>query len=398
MIDVLVIAIHAAIAGVAVMLAAMSCVLLVEVLASFLPSRSRDAHIPATCRIAIVMPAHDEASGIEATIHRVLEKTPPDSRLVVVADNCTDNTGELAEKCGAEVVYRNDPSRRGKGYALDFAMRHLAAAPPDVVIILDADCIPEGDSLRTLTDACRRSNRPVQALYDLEFPAGARSSYLKLATFAWRLKNRLRPLGLRNLGLPCQLMGTGMAFPWGVLARVDLRTGHLVEDLVLGLELAAAGSAPTFEPEARVLSWFPPSAEGQSTQRRRWETGHLAVVREIAPKCFARGLVTGNRDLVALAVDAAVPPVAFLALASAATALAAVALRLATGQSAALWFALAGLGALLCAVLLAWRRVGRDILTVSDVVLVPGYIIRKIGIYAKTFAAQRLDWVRSKRD
>ena len=36
----------------------------------------------------------------------------------------------------------------------------------------------------------------------------------RVAEFAWRVNNWVRPLGLAALGLPCQLMGTGMAFPW----------------------------------------------------------------------------------------------------------------------------------------------------------------------------------------
>jgi hypothetical protein len=72
--------------------------------------------------------------------------------------------------------------------------------------------------------------RPVQALYLMMAPADSQINY-KVAEFAWRVKNWLRPLGLRALGLPCQLMGTGMAFPWEVIRRADLASASLVEDL-----------------------------------------------------------------------------------------------------------------------------------------------------------------------
>ena len=70
----------------------------------------------------------------------------------------------------------------------------------------------------------------------------------RVREFAWRVKNWVRPLGLSSLGLPCQLMGTGMAFPWEVIADARLATGSLAEDLKLGLELAANGHPPVFCP------------------------------------------------------------------------------------------------------------------------------------------------------
>lgn len=65
----------------------------------------------------------------------------------MVADNCTDDTARLASAAGAEVIERHDALLRGKGYALDFGVRHLAQQPPDVVIVVDADCqVAEGQS------------------------------------------------------------------------------------------------------------------------------------------------------------------------------------------------------------------------------------------------------------
>ena len=62
------------------------------------------------------------------------------------------------------------------------------------------------------------------------------------------MKNWVRPLGLSNLNLPCQLMGTGMAFPWELIRSANLASGSIVEDTKLGLELAS-GRTP-----ASVLS------------------------------------------------------------------------------------------------------------------------------------------------
>jgi glycosyltransferase involved in cell wall biosynthesis len=61
-------------------------------------------------------------------------------RLAVVADNCSDDTAADRSQSGAEVFLRNDATARGKSYALDFGIKRLAVEPPDVVIVVDADC------------------------------------------------------------------------------------------------------------------------------------------------------------------------------------------------------------------------------------------------------------------
>ncbi len=131
----------------------------------------------------------------------------------------------------------------GKGYALDFGLRHLRDNLPEVVIVVDADCRLKEGAINQLALTCGLTGRPAQALYLMTAPDGAMISH-RVAEFAWRIKNDLRPRGLAALGLPCQLMGSGMAFPRNVIGAVDLATDHLAEDLDLGLRLAFAGYAP----------------------------------------------------------------------------------------------------------------------------------------------------------
>ena len=134
-------------------------------------------------------------------------------RLLVVADNCTDDTAAVAKVAGAEVTERHDLARIGKGYALDWGLQHLSVDPPEIVIVIDADCRLATNTLDQLAMACATTRRPVQALYLMTAPDEPSINY-RVAMFAFRVKNWVRPLGLRALNLPCQLMGTGMAFPW----------------------------------------------------------------------------------------------------------------------------------------------------------------------------------------
>src|SRR5262249_14964254 len=128
---------------VAILLAIPVAVLCIEIIAAIiLPER----HL-ATCfghgvrpRLAVLVPAHNESRGLLPTLSDIRSQLLPHDRLLVVADNCTDDTADVARAEGAEVIERHDLSRLGKGYALDYGLRHLSFDPPEIVIAIDADC------------------------------------------------------------------------------------------------------------------------------------------------------------------------------------------------------------------------------------------------------------------
>ena len=369
----------------------------VQVVCALLPYTHQP--IPAVRRGALVVlvPAHNEAAGISATLASIQTQLEQGDRVLVVADNCSDATAATARAAGAETIERRDAIRRGKGYALDFGVRHLAAAPPEVVIIIDADCQVQAGTLNRLARLCNQTQRPVQALYLMYSPPNA-GLQTKVAEFAWIVKNQARALGFLRLGLPCQLMGTGMAFPWRLLQQMDLATGHLVEDLKLGLECARRGRPALFCPEACVTSIFPQNSAGAHTQRTRWEHGHLSVLFKDAPGLLLESLYTLNLRLLALALDLCVPPLALLTLLVYGFALCGLAIGWVTGSA---WpWNLAGFVPLVLglAVWLAWLKFGRAILSLTELIYAPAYVISKIPLYCKFFMRRQVEWVRSRRD
>src|SRR5450432_1851679 len=134
------------------------------------------------------------------------------------------------------------------------------------------------------------------------------------AEFAFLLRNWIRPLGLRHLGCPVQLMGTGMIFPWDVIRSAPLASGNLVEDLKLGLDLAAVGKAPLFFPFVIGTSTFPMSDKGTDSQRQRWVQGHIGMILKTAPRLLFLAIKRRNLDLLVLTLDLAVPPLSLLGL------------------------------------------------------------------------------------
>ena len=197
----------------AIMLALPVAVLLVQVLAAItLPTSKYTLQLSSTRpSVAILIPAHNESLVIAKTIQTILPQLSVQDQLLVVADNCTDDTAVIARNLGAVVIERFNTEQRGKGYALDFGVQHLKINPPQVVMVVDADCSISDQFIQVLALSCAHLKRPVQAL-DLMLSPASPSLKMRVAEFAWLVKNKVRPLGFKALGLPCQLMGTGMAF------------------------------------------------------------------------------------------------------------------------------------------------------------------------------------------
>jgi hypothetical protein len=349
-------------------------------------------------RTTVLIPAHNEGAGILPTIRDVQAQLGPNDRVVVVADNCTDDTAAVVQAAGVEVIVRTDPVRRGKGFALEFGVRHLGSNPPDVVVIVDADCRLGENALWRMSDRAMATGRPVQSLYLMLAPENAPFSK-GVNLFAWRVKNWIRPLGLKLFGLPTQLFGTGMAFPFCLLVGRDLGNSRLAEDCALGIALASAGYPPLFVSEARVRSHFPSSQVGSDSQRQRWERGHLENIIDLVPGALVGSLRRRSIDLAALAIDMAVPPLSLLVLVTAFCVILGGAAFVLLGASPAA-LAIPSLSALLVVLgtALAWTAVGRDVLPLREFLRLPLHAIRKLGFYRRIASGKASStWIRTDR-
>lgn len=347
--------------------------------------------------VAIIVPAHNEELQILDAVRNIQSQMHQGDRLIVVADNCSDLTASLARDADAEVVERFDAVNRGKGYALDAGIRHLAKAPPDVVVVVDADCWLEPGALDELAYMTAATNRPSQSRYLMIAPRNARIN-LAVSEFAFLLKNRIRLLGLSKLGLPAQLTGSGMAFPWAVLQTAQLANGNLVEDMKLGLDLARAGHAPLFCDAAVVKSTFPYSREGLRTQASRWDAGRFALTRSLLSALTSAGTFR-KRDYLALVIDALVPPLTLQA------ALLFLALMASAGLAASgaldfpLLICIANVLIFSMTLIAIWWFHGRTALPLRTVIQIPGYVAGKLKLYPQHILAPvNAQWVRTNRD
>jgi Glycosyltransferase like family 2 len=363
------------------------------------PAPRRRPGTPAlpTPRTVILVPAHNEQAVIVGTLQNLSAELSDRISLLVVADNCEDDTPQLAERAGVRVVRRVDPERRGKGYAIEFGLAELAKDPPEIVVIVDADCRVEPGSIGILADRAQRTGRPIQAEYLILPPRLEPRTAVNALAFL--IKNRVRPLGLLRLGLPCQLTGSGMAFPWAVIRKAPAMGAYLVEDMLMGLELARLGSPPLFCPEARIRSELPMREQAQQKQRRRWEHGHLATLLAQGPRLVWEGLERGDLALLALGLDLLVPPLSLFVVGLCAVVGANALLSLGFGLGAGpLLVSMGTLVAVGASVLAAWLVQGRELVPLRYALLVPGYVLWKLPLYV-AFAARKKQatWEQTER-
>lgn len=374
-------------------------ILAAECFLALLPARKLQLGERTTC--AVLIPAHNEELGLGKTLANVQEQLVVGDRLVVVADNCSDRTAEIAASYGAETVVRHDEERRGKGFALDAGVRYLSstldrgAVAPDVVVIVDADCLLAAGSIDCLVRSATGADHPVQAKYLMHAPPPSTPPE-RLSAFAFLIKNWVRPRGLNRLGLPVPLTGSGMAFSWNLIKDQALASAEIVEDLELGLRLVLAGRGPRFCEAAQVDSFFPTSVAAAKQQRTRWEHGHLGQMRLKTPRLFAAGL-TGNTQALVACMDLIVPPLSLLGLASIIAGGCLTAHAIFSQNPLPLIAFLSSSMLAVAAVTATWLRFGLRTLSAGEIIWLPAYSGQKLSMYlAVPFCAEQ-EWKRTQR-
>lgn len=371
-------------------------VCLAEIAAGLAPMRAAKAPELAGQRVTLLMPAHDEAQILDAIIARLMPEIDGWARLLVVADNCVDDTAAIARARGADVAERHDQTQRGKGFALDFGRAHLRSDPPGAVIVFDADCFSDRASLRALAASALAWKRPCQAI-NLIAPLAGASPMVQLSNFAFMIKNLIRMRGLQRLTGRAHLLGTGMAFPWPMFDGASLASANIVEDVELGLALDRAGTPPQLVTAARIWS-DPSSTEGTLIQRTRWEGGFLALAFSKAPPALARALRTIDPRALFAALDLCVPPLTMLAMIDGGVLLVAAVASWALGV--AWWPVLLHLALLLATLLvigIAWARDGRQFISAATLLRIPLYMLWKLPLYLGLARRKPANWLRPGR-
>ncbi|MGH9104659.1 MAG: glycosyltransferase family 2 protein [Acidimicrobiales bacterium] len=396
-------AVAAASVTMSVLMAAEALYLLVLAIAAFFHQDEPEAG-PATTRVLVLVPAHDEADLIGRCLHSLRHQDyPPDLyRVVVIADNCSDATATLARDAGAEVLVRTDRLRPGKGYALRWAMdQFLSRAPlhgdfvPDAFVIVDADSVTQPEFLRHLS-ASARGCAVAQGDYSVFCDSGSPRVQLRAAAFL--LFHRVRFSGRAALGLPCSLVGNGMLLGREVIEANPWNAFTGAEDLEFTLVLRRAGVRPVFARDARVEGPMPATFQGERAQRERWEGGRLHLARRELP-ALLREAASGHFSNLDAAIDLVVPPLGVLATAIVAGALPVAALLFAgLVPIAALIPSIVASAGLAGFVVLGMAAAGASWEMYRSLIFAPRFLVEKaVGTRRVLRSRPAHTWVRTER-
>lgn len=366
-----------------------------------LPLRTPTPPNPPTLKFDVVIPAHNEAVGIAQTVKNLLAVDYPAAlrTVVVVADNCSDDTAQRAREAGAEVLERQDANLRGKGYALKHAFeQRLAAGFADAICVVDADTLVTPNLLHAYGARLAAGEVAAQAHYGVQNPNA--SWRTRLMRIALAMFHQVRSSARERLGVSCGLRGNGMCFSTKLLREVPHDAFSIVEDLEYGVRLGKLGHRVAYVHEADVLGEMVSGEQASRSQRRRWEHGRAEIAKTHGWPLLAQALKQRNGLLFDLAMDVLVPPLAKLTLMALGGVAAATALVSFTGEG---WLALRAFSfSTLCIgvyVFAGWLHSRTGLRGLVDLAMAPAYVAWKVALrFQKPKANKPQEWVRTQRE
>jgi cellulose synthase/poly-beta-1,6-N-acetylglucosamine synthase-like glycosyltransferase len=266
-------------------------------------------------RLLFMVPAHDEALLIRDCLASFHAHSYPRelARVVVIADNCSDDTASIVRESGFECLERVDPDRRGKPHAIAWALEQLPIGEYDSVIIVDADSVIDPDFGSRLSLAAPLRRKAVQAWHGVNNPGESALTRMAEVFAAGRYRYGFRLKGLAGINVP--IMGNGMCFGSDVLNEHGWHAYSICEDWEMYALLTEAGVPIEYVPELRVYSQEAKSLDQSASQRKRWTAGKLQVLFTLAPRIMASRRIRALQKLDALAELTAPGPAVLLILA-----------------------------------------------------------------------------------
>ena len=345
----------------------------------------------------IIVPAHNEAAGIERTVKSLLSIAWPTEqfRVVVIADNCTDNTAAVARAAGATALERRDDSQRGKGYALAYGFEWSRATGQALaVVVVDADSEVTPNLLYAFANRLERGAHAMQAYYGVLNPhASWRTRLMAIALGAF---HKLRSRARERLGLSCGIRGNGWCVSHALLLAVPYHAFSLVEDVEFGVDLALADYRVAYCDEAQVRGEMVTNEQSARSQRVRWEGGRLKLIRSAVPLLWRHFLRNQSLICLDLILDLLVSPLANIALAATLLVIAAAAFSASFVGQLALILGLADLFALVLYVARGWYLSEVGARGLLDLVRAPAFMAWKLLLLIKQRTTST--WVRTDRE
>jgi cellulose synthase/poly-beta-1,6-N-acetylglucosamine synthase-like glycosyltransferase len=249
---------------------------------------------------AMVVAAHNEDVVIANIIESLNALDYPRDLydIMIIADNCTDNTASIARSYnGAMVFERNVPDNKGKGYALEWMFDKIFNMEKkyDAICIFDADNLIEGNFLKEMNYKLKSGFKVVQGYLDSKNPHD--SWVTECYAISYWSSNRLFQLGRNNLKLSNQIGGTGFCMDTEVLKKLGWGATCLTEDLEFTCKLVMNGEKVGWAHNAIIYDEKPLTMKQSWHQRKRWMQGFSDVSSRYFFKLMKKAIK--DKDFVA---------------------------------------------------------------------------------------------------
>ncbi len=234
-------------------------------------------------RFLILIPAHNEEKVLPRLLDSVRQIEYPGNSFhcCVVCDNCEDGTERVAKAKGVTVLRRNDKKRRGKGYAIEWALARMNIRDFDAVLMTDADTMLDKDILKQLDMkfACHDVGA-VQCYNGVINPDD--TPFTRLISLA-RAMEIIYMASRSYLGLTVHLIGNGMCFRSSLLKTYPWTAFSLSEDLEYFCLLSLKGVRVHYSYTAKVFLQEEEKLSDAKTQRQRWSSGRFPLIMRYVP-------------------------------------------------------------------------------------------------------------------
>lgn len=229
---------------------------------------------------AVLISARNEAAVIGQLIDSINNQTYKGKiTTFVMADNCTDNTFDVASDHGAIVYTRKSAKYIGKGYAIEMLLKNIRHDFPmgfDGYFVFDADNILSPDYVEEMHKCHLAGN---EAITSYRATKNYGDNWISAGYGLWFLRESMYLNYSRyRLGSSAAISGTGFFFSGNVLKDIGGWPFHLLtEDIEFTIDRICKGRKIAFCRSAVFYDEQPTSLKQSVTQRMRWARGYLQV-------------------------------------------------------------------------------------------------------------------------
>jgi cellulose synthase/poly-beta-1,6-N-acetylglucosamine synthase-like glycosyltransferase len=255
----------------------------------------------------ILIPAHNEEKVIGRLLDSIANLDYPRNMITscVICDNCSDDTEEIATSRGSMIVRRIDETKRGKGYAIEWALSQIDIERFNVIVMTDADTTLDRDILIKLdAEFSPETTQVVQCYNGVINPDD--TPLTRLISLA-RALEIIYMTARSSLGLTVHLIGNGMCFRPEILKQFPWTAFSIAEDFEYFCILALNGIRIQYSYAARVFLQEEKKLSHAKTQRQRWSGGRFSLIVRYAPKIFWSGLKKGSIEQIEAALMLLLP-------------------------------------------------------------------------------------------